>query len=64
MRRLAREIGTKAGAVLLALLSFKLSTTLDSCAIAGDRFRSRKPTTGTCRLKMGVIELVAFSVAH
>jgi len=34
MRRVSREIGTKAGALLSRLLSFNLSTILDSCAIA------------------------------
>jgi hypothetical protein len=34
MRRASREIGTNAGALLSHLLSFKLSITLASCAIA------------------------------
>jgi hypothetical protein len=34
MRRASREIGTNAGVLLSRLLSFKLSTTLDNCAIA------------------------------
>lgn len=32
--RVSRETGTKAGALLLALLPLRLSVTLDNCAIA------------------------------
>jgi hypothetical protein len=34
MRRVSREIGTRGGALVLALLSFKLSTILERWAIA------------------------------